>query len=149
MPSRFPDIELIGQPGFAEALRHLAPKAVAEVDMLVIYDTNFEFLARVLNAAGFEDPQVELHLLPWTEEQGGVDLAALLRHLQVNRVILFGQDLSALGLHFQIADYFPVSIAGVTYLKVPSVDFIATAKAKGDNGPAGALWRAVKAGFMK
>lgn len=149
MSSLFPDIDLIGQPDFAEALRHLAPNAVAGVDLLVIYDTDYDFLAKVLNAAGFTDPKVEVHLLPWTAEQGGIDLARLIRHLQVKRVILFGQDLVALGLHFHVAAYFPVAVAGVTYLTTPSVADIASAKANGDNGPAGALWRAVKAGFLK
>ncbi len=149
MQSRFPDIDLIGQPDFAAALRLLAPEAVAGVDVLVVYDTDYDFLARVLQAAGFSDPELEVHLLPWTAEQGGIDLAGLLRHLRVKRVILFGQELPALGLHFQVADYFAVQVGGITYLKAPSVNLIATAKANGDNGPAGALWRAIKAGFTK
>ncbi len=149
MSSRFPDIDLIGQPDFAAALRQLSPGPVTGVDLLVVYDTDYDFLARVLKAAGFADPKVELQLLPWTPEAGGVDLAGLVRYLKIKRVILFGQDLAAFGLHFQVVDYFPVEVAGVKYLQAPSVGVIAAAKAAGDNGPAGALWRAVKAGFMQ
>lgn len=145
----FPDIDLIGQPEYGEALRRLSPHAVAGVDMLVVYDSDLEFLARVLNAAGFDEPAIQLHLLEWNPARGGLDLTGLIRHLKVRRVLLFGQELKALGLHFQVADYFSVEVAGVTYLKTPSVSTISTAKARGDNGPAGALWRGIKGGFMR
>jgi len=145
----FPDIDLIGQPEYHEALRQLSPNAVAGVDMLVVYDTDLEFLSRVLNAAGFDEPELQLQLLEWSPEKGGLDLTGLIRHLKIKRVLLFGQEQKALGLHFNVADYFAVEVAGVTYLKTPSVGEIAAAKANGDNGPAGALWRGVKAGFMK
>lgn len=148
MPT-FPDIDLIGQPGFAEALRQLSPNAVADVDTLVIYDTDYEFLARVLGAAGYDDPNLQLHLLEWTPASGPLGLTGLTRHLQIRRVLLFGQEMVALGLHFEVAEYFPVEVAGVTYMKNPSVEIIATAKAAGDNGPAGALWRGVKGRFMR
>lgn len=145
----FPNIDLIGQPEYHEALRQLSPNAVAGVDMLVVYDTDLDFLARVLKAAGFDEPKLQLHLLHWSPAEGSIDLTGLIRHLKIKRVLLFGQDLKTLGLHFHVADYFAVEVAGVTYLKTPSVSEIATAKANGDNGPAGALWRGVKAGFMR
>ena len=145
----FPDIDLIGQPDYHEALRQLSPNAVAGVDMLVVYDTDLEFLTRVLNAAGYDEPKIQLHLLHWSPTEGALDLIGLIRHLKVKRVLLFGQEQRALGLHFNVADYFAVEVSGVTYLKTPSVGEIATAKANGDNGPAGALWRGVKANFMK
>jgi hypothetical protein len=147
--SLFPNIDLIGQPDYADALRQLSPNAVAGVDTLVIYDADLAFLSRVLNAAGYDDPALQLHLLHWSEEQGGIDLAGLVRHLKIKKVMLFGQSSKGCGLHFNVADYFPVEVAGCTYLVCPSVETIATAKANGDNGPAGALWRAVKASFMK
>lgn len=145
----FPDIDLIGQPGYADALRQLSPSAVAGVDMLVIYDTDFEFLARVLGAAGYDDPKLQLQLLEWAPTSGPLDLTGLIRRLQIKRVLLFGQNLKSFGLHFEVADYFPVQVAGVTYMKNPSAGEIAAAKANGDNGPAGALWRGVKASFTK
>lgn len=148
MPT-FPDIDLIGQPNYADALRQLSPNAVAGVDMLVVFDTEYDFLARVLGAAGYDDPKLQLQLLEWTPASGPVDLAGLIRHLQIKRVLLFGQGMRSLGLHFEVADYFPVQVAGVTYMKSPSVGEIATAKANGDNGPAGALWRGVKGGFLR
>lgn len=147
--SLFPNIDLVGQPDYAAPLRQLPPAAVAGVDTLIVYDTDLDFLSRVLNAAGYDDPALQLHLLKWSPEQGGVDLAGLVRHLKIQKVILFGQQTKDLGLHFNVADYFPVEVSGCTYLVCPSVEIIATAKANGNNGPAAALWRAVKAGFMK
>ena len=147
--SLFPNIDLIGQPDYADALRQLPPNAVAGVEMLVVYDTDLIFLSRVLNAAGYDDPALQLHLLHWSAGQGDIDLAGLVRHLKIKKVMLFGQSLKGLGLHFNVADYFPVEVSACTYLVCPSVETIATAKANGDNGPAGALWRAVKAQFMK
>ncbi len=147
--STFPDIDLIGQPNYDDALRQLSPNAVEGVDMLIVYDTDFEFLARVLGAAGFDEPKLQLQLLEWKPTSGSLDLIGLVRHLNIKRVLLFGQDLKTLGLHFEVANYFPVQVAGVTYMKSPSAGEIATAKAKGDNGPAGALWRGVKGGFMR
>jgi|AntRauTorckE5430_2_1112549.scaffolds.fasta_scaffold01819_8 hypothetical protein len=147
--SPFPSFSLIGQPDYAAALRQLTPKAVAGVDTLIIYDADYDFLARVLGAAGYDDPKLQLHLLEWSPQRGGIDLAGLLRHLAIRRVMLFGQDAASFGLHFHVADYFPVAVAGVTYLKAPSAAVISQAKAKGDNGPAGGLWRGVKAAFMK
>ena len=145
----FPDIDLIGQPDHADALRRLSPGAVAGVDMLIVYDSNREFLERVLAAAGYDDPELQLHLLEWSAAAGPLDLTGVVRHLDIKRVLLFGQDLRALGLHFEVVDYFPVQIAGVTYMKNPSAKAIAEAKAGGDNGPAGALWRGIKGAFMR
>ena len=147
--SLFPNIDLIGQPGYAEALRQLPPNAVAGVETLIVYDDDLAFLSRVLNAAGYDDPALQMHLLHWSPDQGDVDLAGLVRHLKIKKAMLFGQSLKGFGLHFKVVDYFPVEVSGCTYLVCPSVETIATAKTKGDNGPAGALWRAVKAKFMK
>jgi hypothetical protein len=148
MPS-FPDIDLIGQPDYNDALRQLSPNAVAGVDMIVVYDSDFDFLARVLGAAGFDDPKLQLHLLEWAPASGPLDLIGLIRHLKIKRVLFFGQDLKSFGLHFQVADYFPVEISGVSYMKNPSAAAISEAKTRGDNGPAGALWRGIKGSFMR
>ncbi|MFT6484000.1 MAG: hypothetical protein ACJAWN_000713 [Neolewinella sp.] len=145
----FPDIDLIGQPDYADALRQLSPNAVEGVDMLVIHGTDYDFLARVLGAAGFDDPKLQLHLLEWSPITGPLDLTGLIRHLKIKRVLLFGQDMKSLGLHFQVLDYFMVEISGVSYMKSPPAGEIAGAKAKGDNGPAGSLWQGVKGGFMR
>jgi len=148
MPT-FPDIDLIGQPNYDDALRQLSPNAVDGVDMLVIYDSDLDFLNKVLAAAGFDEPKLQLHLLEWSPASGALDLTGLVRHLNIKRVLLLGQEMKALGLHFEVVNYFPVQIAGVTYMKNPSAGAIATAKAAGDNGPAGALWRGVKGRFMR
>lgn len=145
----FPDIDLIGQPDYADALRQLSPNAVDGVEMLVVYDTDYDFLARVLGAAGFDDPKLQLHLLEWSPANGPLDLTGLIRHLKIKRVLLFGQEMKSLGLHFQVVDYFPVKVSGVSYMKNPSAVVISEAKANGDNGPAGALWRGIKENFMR
>lgn len=143
----FPSFPLIGQPDNAGTDLQLSERT--DLDLLVIYDAELPFLERVLAAAGYTEPASQLHLLRWTTNDGGLDLARIVRRLQVNKVMVFGQQAKAMGLHFEVAPYFPVTVAGVTYLLAPSVKSIAEAKATGDNGPAGALWRGVKAGFMR
>ena len=145
--SIFPDIPLIAQPDNAGVDLQLTDRQ--DLDLLVVYDAELPFLERVLGAAGYKEPAHELHLLRWTAADGGLQLARIVRRLKVSRVMVFGQDAAALGLHFMVAPYFPVGLGGVTYMLCPSVKSIADAKAAGDNGPAGALWRGVKAGFMK
>ena len=145
----FPDFDLVNQPDPAAARERLNANVSPEADMLVLYQDNYDFLERVLQAAGYDDPQTQLHLLPWSPADGPLTLTTLQRQLGVTRTLLFGQDLPALGLHFQVIDFFPVTLAGVTYLTCPSVASIADAKAGGNNGPAGALWRAVKGHFLR
>ena len=141
--------DLINQPDLATARERLQPEVDPAADLLVVYEDDYDFLARVLQAAGYDAPQTQLHLLPWTAADGPLTLTALQRHLGISKTILFGQDLPALGLHFQVVDFFAVTVAGVTYLQCPAVSTIAAAKASGNNGPAGALWKAVKANFLR
>lgn len=143
----FPDITLIGQPDNAATELQLSQRT--DLDLLVIYDAELPFLERVLAAAGYDAPAHQLHLLRWTADDGGLNLASIIRNLQVKQVMIFGQSLKALGLHFTVAPYFPVSVAGITYLIAPSAAAISAAKAKGDNGPAGNLWRAIKGSFLR
>jgi hypothetical protein len=143
----FPDITLIEQPDNAATELQLSQRT--DLDLLVVYDSELPFLERVLAAAGYNEPAHQLHLLRWTSEDGGLRLASIIRSLQVKQVMMFGQDLQQLGLHFTVAPYFPVSLAGVTYLIAPPVKDIAEAKASGNNGPAGNLWRAIKANFLR
>lgn len=143
----FPDISLIAQPEDDALDLQLSPRT--DLDLLVVYDSERPFLERVLAAAGYDAPTHQLHLLRWTADDGGLLLAQAIRRLSIKKVILFGQSLPDCGLHFNVAPYFPVTVAGVVYLVVPSVKSIAEAKAQGDNGPAGALWRAIKQQFLR
>lgn len=143
----FPSFPLIGQPDNAGVDLQLSERT--DLDLLVVYDTELPFLERVLGAAGYDEPAHQIHLLRWTGQDGGLDLARIVRRLQISKVILFGQDQAALGLHFVVAPYFPVTVGNVTYMICPSVKSIADAKTNGDNGPAGSLWRGVKAGFLR
>lgn len=143
----FPSFPLIAQPDDAGVDLQLSDRT--DLDLLVIYDAELPFLERVLGAAGYDAPAHQLHLLRWTAEDGGLHLAGIIRRRRVKKVLLFGQDPAGLGLHFVVAPYFPVTVAGVAYMLCPSVQTIADAKANGDNGPAGNLWRGVKAAFLK
>jgi len=146
MPLLHPNLRLTGLPDNATAIDKL--DASASHNLLVLYDGNLDFLVKVLNAAGYDRPAEQLHLLEWTADSGGLDLAALIRQLGVNKVILFGQRLNELGLHFLEYPYAPVEVAGCRYLVAQSVDLIARAKADGNNKPAGALWGSIKDGFL-
>ena len=143
----FPDFSLLNIPDNDGTDLQLSDRT--DLDLLVVYEGELPFLERVLGAAGYKEPASQLHLLRWTAAEGGLDLARLVRRLHVDKVILFGQDLKALGLHFEVAPYFPFPVSGVTYMICPPVKTIAEAKAGGDNGPAGQLWRGVKAAFMR
>jgi len=143
----YPDLRLINQPDNTSALAAL--DLDAGHNLLVLYDGELPFLERVLKAAGYDQPAKQLHLVEWTDNKKGLDLAAILRQLGIQRVMLFGQDLVNLGLHFSVAPYFPVTVAGTTYLISESVAAIAAAKAAGNNAPAGALWRGIQTGFLR
>ncbi len=143
----FPDITLIAQPDNAATELQISTRT--DLPLLVVYDSELPFLEKVLAAAGYKEPAHQLHLLRWTADDGGLQLAQIVRGLKVSQVMLFGQHLRDLGLHFTVAPYFPVDVAQVTYLVAPSVKHIADAKAAGNNGPAGSLWRAIKARFMR
>jgi hypothetical protein len=140
---------LIGQPTHQPALSKLGPDR--DLDLLVIYHGDLslrKFLARILKAAGYDEPGNQLHLLEWPAGEP-LDLTGLLRELGANKVILFGYDLRPLGLHVEVANYFPITLAGVTYLTADSLEYISQTKDAGDNRAAGALWAAVKVDFMR
>lgn len=140
---------LIGQPECADALARLGPGR--DLPLLVVYFGELArraFLQRILAAAGYRNPGSELHLLEWPADQP-LDLSGLTRTLGVSRVILFGYAPARLGLHLEVANYFPVTLGGVTYLLADSLEFIEQAKSEGDNRPAGALWNAIKADFTR
>ncbi|MEO0733464.1 MAG: hypothetical protein AAFZ52_11555 [Bacteroidota bacterium] len=138
----FPAISLIDQG------EDQTPVLPGPREVLVLYVSESDFVERVFKAASYTNPQEELALLAW-EPGKSLLLAQLVRRLGANKVVLFGQDLKALGLHFRVAPYFPVTVAGCTYLVAESDVEIAAAKAAGNNGPAGRLWRALQNGFIK
>ncbi len=141
--------DLIGQPAFDRALDQLGPRR--DLGLLVLYYGELErrvFLARILAAAGYAEPGKQLHLLEWPPV-APLDLTGLARRLGTTHVLLFGYDLAALGLHFEVANYFPLTVGPTTYLVADSLDFIEQTKAAGDHRAAGALWTAVKQSFMR
>ena len=140
---------LTGQPGYADALACLSPDRDRE--LLVVYHGELArraFLGRILGAAGYRQPGEDLHLLEWPATDD-LDLAGLLRSLRSSKVILFGYPPERLGLHFRVANYFPLTVAGVTYLFADSLEHIERTKAQGDNRPAGALWKAIQQAYCK
>lgn len=131
------------------ALAKLGP--AQDLELLVVYHGELErraYLGRILGAAGYDEPGSQLHLLEWPAGEA-LDLASLMRRLGVSKVILFGYELGDLGLHLQVANYFPILIGGTTYLVADSLEFIEQAKDGGDNRPAGALWNAIKSSFLR
>jgi hypothetical protein len=141
------NFQLIGQPDLNDLPAEMT--ASPDKDLLIVFRDNLPFLERILGAAGFQTPAEQLHLLAWAPEDGPLDLTGLARHLRVEKIILFGQSLPSLGLHFQLTDYFPVEIAGRRFLKAPALDKISAAKDAGNNGPAGLLWKAIQNGFLR
>ena len=140
---------LIGQPDNAAALEKLSP--ARNLDLLVVYHGELAlrtFLQRILGAAGYKDPGTQLHLLEWPADVA-LDLSTLVRTLGVSKVILFGYDLPRLGLHLEVANYFPIEIAGTTYLIADSLEYISQTKEAGDNTAAGALWGGMKEAFLQ
>ena len=140
---------LTGQPDYADALDRLSPDRDRE--LLVVYHGELArraFLGRILGAAGYRDPGQELHLLEWPAAED-LDLAGLLRGLQSRKVILFGYPPERLGLHFRVANYFPLTVAGVTFLFADSLEHIERTKEEGDNRAAGALWKAIQQAYCK
>ena len=141
--------QLIGQPDYDAALQKLGP--ARDLDLLVLYHGELSrrsFLGRILGAAGYRDPGTELHLLEWSAAED-LDLRGLIRQLGVSKVILFGYPVDRLGLHFSVANYFPVTVGEITYLLADSLEFIEQQKTAGDNRPAAALWNAIKDSFLQ
>lgn len=141
-------MDLIAQPDNS-LLAEQVVEPHPEKRLVVIYDSNLPFLERVLGAAGYKNPTDELHLIRHERGDEPFDLASLLGRLQVSEVICFGQELASLGLHFQIAEYATVRIADRLFMICGSVEKISSEKEKGNNQPAAALWKGIKAGFMK
>ncbi|MEM9261291.1 MAG: hypothetical protein AAGA62_16745 [Bacteroidota bacterium] len=141
----FPNLRLIAE-GKNDLLQAAGIDFSAQHDLLVLYDEDLPFVQRVLKAAGYTEE--DFHAVHW-EKGTALNLSLLLRQLNVSKIILFGQDLPTLGLHLQVATNFPVTLAGRTYLVAAPIASITSAKAKGDNGPAAALWRALQQGLLK
>ena len=144
----FPSLQLTQLPDNAALAEHELTPDVAK-SLLVIYEGDLPFLNKVLAAAGYQDPKQDLHLLRHEPDDPAFDLATLVRRLNVDKVILFGQDLAQLGLHFHIAHYAPLTIGAATYMVCPGVAQIAAAKQAGNKKPSVNLWRGIQAAFLK
>ncbi|PPK88644.1 hypothetical protein CLV84_1614 [Neolewinella xylanilytica] len=141
--------QLIGQPEYGDALQLLGPGR--DLELLVLYHgelTRRAFLGRILAAAGYQEPGKELHLLEWPASDD-LDLAGLIRRTGATKIILFGYIPRRLGLHFEVANYVPITVAGITYLFADSLEFIEQTKDSGDNRAAGSLWGAMKTSFLR
>ena len=139
---------LIGQPDASEAVRRLGP--ARDLPLLVLYHGELArraFLQRILGAAGYREAGEQLHLLEWPADRH-LDLSGLIRQICVSKVILFGYEPARLGLHFGVANYFPVTVGGITYLLADSLEYIEQTKEQGDNRAASALWNGVKDSFL-
>jgi hypothetical protein len=142
----FLDFELINQP--EATLDDLSP--TAEKKMLVFYCDGAErrsFLFAILKAAGYSDPESNIHLVPISEEKCVLDLSSLLRRLEVNQVMIFGLSPKDLGLRLQLGPYVPVMVNNCWFMVADDLAVIRDEKEAGKPQKAGALWKAVKARF--
>ena len=125
-------------------------EAVNPRPLLVLYDQATaapDFLESILTAAGYQQADQEAWLLGWS--QGApLDLAALMRHLGSEQLIIFGLDLAPLGLHLQLAPYVPVQLAGVWCMRADGLANIQAEKATGRTAKAAALWKGIKSQFL-
>ena len=143
----FPTLRIIRQPDNDEVRRQLS-KAGGGGNLLILYDGDLPFLERVLLAAGYPTPREDCYLLQRDPDAASLSLTELLTDLGVSRALLFGQDLPALGLHFRMAKYVPLTIGTTTYMTCDPVAAISAAKDGGDNKPSRALWGGIQAAFV-
>lgn len=144
----FFDFELIQQP--TAAFNDFSPDD--EKKMLVFYrdgDERRAFLFAILNAAGYAEPERVIHLVPIAEEKLALDLSALVRFLQVNRVIIFGFPHAEMGLRLQLGNYVPVEVNECWYMIADDLAIIRDEKEAGKPQKAGALWKAIKGRFAQ
>lgn len=142
----FFNFDLINQPD--AALDEFSPST--EKKMLLFYRDGAErrsFLFAILKAAGYADPEKQMHLVPVTEAEYTTDLTSLVRHLSVNQVMIFGLPLAAFGLRLQLGHYVPVEVNNYWLLTADDLALIRDEKEAGKPQKAGALWKAVKARF--
>lgn len=148
--------DLIAQPASPDVGYPDAPEAP---EILVIHDSpeHRPFLDRVLAAAGYDDPDSQVYALHRPPAAGPFHLHDLIAKTGVRKIILFGQDLPDLGLHFDVRGYhrsFPnngyvaATISGVRYLIETSLVTIAEANAAGDKSHARRLWNGLRAGLL-
>ncbi|OAV42614.1 hypothetical protein [Lewinella sp. 4G2] len=145
----FPRIDLITLPTIENtSVGDL--QANPEKRVLIVYDEGLDFIQRVLAAAGYDQPGEQIHFLQAAkDDEDGLDLSGLIHRLEVNKICLFGQDLPKLGLHFSVSPYFPLKLAGRTYMTCPSAATIAADKERGDNKSSRALWGGIKQAFAR
>ncbi|MEL6355464.1 MAG: hypothetical protein AAFQ37_00880 [Bacteroidota bacterium] len=142
----FFDFDLIRQP--------TAPALIARDSkkLLIVYQAGSErltFLTNILKAAGYDQPSQQLHLLALNSNQDEIDLSATIRQLSLEQIIVFGIQPAALGLHFQLAKYVSVKVNHVWFLLADDLAIIQSEKAAGKPQKAGALWKAIKAKFLR
>ncbi|MEL7220522.1 MAG: hypothetical protein AAGJ93_04335 [Bacteroidota bacterium] len=105
------------------------------------------FLANILKAAQLTplEEQVYLcHLSPQTR----LNLPAVCRQHQIHTVLLFGCDLSTIGVQAELPWYHFLKLGDLSLLRSHSLTTIREERAKEKNEKAGALWRALKAKYL-
>lgn len=146
----FFDFDIIRQPILAN---EVASVNSSEAELLVIYlggEDRKQFLFNVLKAAGYTDPDVEVVLVA-LEPDTPFDLSTLLlrQSKKTQKIMIFGLQPKVLGLHFNLGKYFPAEVNGYTFLLADDLLTIRDEKAAGSAQKAGALWKSVKAAYLK
>lgn len=142
----FLDFSLIRQPE-APALLPIAQPA----NLLVLFaegEGKRAFLFNILQAAGYQDPASTVYLQAVAAEDVSLDAIGLLRALAVNRMLIFGLPLPALGLHLHMAAYVPVEVNQNWWMLADDLGLIEAEKNAGKPQKAAALWKGIKAQFL-
>ncbi len=142
----FFSFDLIRQP----AAPSLLPLGAA-ANLLVLYlegEGKRAFLFSILQAAGYQEPASSVYLYAVKEGSRAIDLTGLLRSLSVDRVLIFGLPLAALGWHLQLAPYVAVQVNQNWCLLADDLGLIEAEKNAGKPQKAAALWKGIKTQFL-
>ena len=108
-------------------------------------ELDIPYAARIIGAVKLSLEE-DMYLLPWREKTD-YSLSGLLRQLQVDRVLVFGVEPAALGLHFQAPRFLPVRVDGRTFLFSCSLTQLRNNREAGNRENAVKLWNALRQMF--
>lgn len=120
-------------------------------NLLVLYaegEGKRAFLFNILQAAGYKDPSKAVYVYAVNEAAKVLDMTGLLHSLSVNRALVFGLPLDALGWHLHLAPYVPVEVNQMWCMLADDLGQIEAEKNNGKPQKAAALWKGIKTHFL-
>jgi hypothetical protein len=105
------------------------------------------FLINILKAAQLTPLEEQVYLLICSPHQR-LALAQVCRHHQIHTVLLFGGQLTLLGIQATLPWYHFVRVGELTLLRAHPLKTIREERTQGKNEKAGALWKALKAKYL-